>query len=261
MKTIIVPVDFTPASNNAANYAADLALALGAEIHLIHVLNIPDYPMEVPIPDYALDELRDNALNSLAALAAELSLQCGSKISVATDLETGDCQRRVKDFCRWKNAFLIVRNSSGHATFQSLPYPQLIIPEHSRFQPIHHIALALDEKDLDPGLPIPLPFIENLRSTLQASFDILHISTDVENNNKANALAIEKWHDLPQDPYHQIQKIDAPSIEEGIRKYMDQHPIDWLMVFPKKRGLFRQQKSLSEKIILECPVPILSIHQ
>ena len=39
MKNIIVPVDFTETSNNAARYAADLAAFIGAELHLVHVLD------------------------------------------------------------------------------------------------------------------------------------------------------------------------------------------------------------------------------
>ena len=41
MKSIVVPIDFSPSSDNAARYAADLALAIKADLHLIHVIQAP----------------------------------------------------------------------------------------------------------------------------------------------------------------------------------------------------------------------------
>src|SRR5579863_7733548 len=98
MKNIVVAVDFTESSNNAAHYAADMAAAIGAELHLVHVLDFRAIHPEVPVPDYLLDEVRDSGLNSLESLATELRSRTGQKISVITDLETGAVERRVKDF-------------------------------------------------------------------------------------------------------------------------------------------------------------------
>ena len=38
---IVVPIDFTPSSERAANYAATLARRVGASLHLIHALEPP----------------------------------------------------------------------------------------------------------------------------------------------------------------------------------------------------------------------------
>ncbi len=45
MKNIIVPVNFSANSDNAALYAADMALAVDAHIHLIYVLRLPVTPL------------------------------------------------------------------------------------------------------------------------------------------------------------------------------------------------------------------------
>ena len=41
MKTIIVATDFSTAALNAAEYAADMALAIQADILLLHISEIP----------------------------------------------------------------------------------------------------------------------------------------------------------------------------------------------------------------------------
>jgi nucleotide-binding universal stress UspA family protein len=58
MKKILVPTDFSPASDRALEQAGELARALGAEIHLLHKIA---YPPPQP-PTDLLDRLDDAAL-------------------------------------------------------------------------------------------------------------------------------------------------------------------------------------------------------
>jgi nucleotide-binding universal stress UspA family protein len=48
MRTIIAPTDFSAVSLNAVNYAADLAVAINAELILLHVVQIPITVSEIP---------------------------------------------------------------------------------------------------------------------------------------------------------------------------------------------------------------------
>ncbi len=263
MPSIIVPVDFSGPSSNAARYAADMALAIGAEIHLVHVLQMPAIPVEAGIPDYALDEMRDSALTSLQTLSDELVRQTGGKVSVATDLETGELNTRVKDFCRWKRPFLVVMDASLPSPIQQLPYAQLLIPEHTTFHPIREILLACDQEDIQSGMPVPVGFLRQLRDLLGARFDVIHVITDEEKEKGEAVPAFDKWKDVQQKSYPEMHFIGSPQVEEGVQQYLDDpdHMADWLMVFPKKNGLFHLHKSLSQKIILHCPVPVMSIHE
>ena len=49
MKKILVPIDFSPASHNASEYAASLAKAFDAEIYLLHVFTEPVPASEAPM--------------------------------------------------------------------------------------------------------------------------------------------------------------------------------------------------------------------
>src|ERR1700741_4703000 len=59
MKTIIVPTDFSAISNNAIDYAVDLAKATGGSILLFHAYQVPVSMTDVPIVLLSIDELED----------------------------------------------------------------------------------------------------------------------------------------------------------------------------------------------------------
>src|SRR5690349_21671906 len=61
MKTLLVPTDFSPAATNATNYAADMALAMGADLYLLHVYQVPIAVTDVPLVLVSVDELKQEA--------------------------------------------------------------------------------------------------------------------------------------------------------------------------------------------------------
>jgi nucleotide-binding universal stress UspA family protein len=72
MKPIIVPVNFSAYAINAARYAADLGLALHAELYLVHVIQVPVAPTAMPMPESLYKEMVDSAELNLEGLKAEL---------------------------------------------------------------------------------------------------------------------------------------------------------------------------------------------
>ena len=72
MKTIIAPVNFTDSSDNAARYAADMALAMETELHLVHFVEIPVSTGEFPMNPYILEQLQKSGTEGLKQLCDEL---------------------------------------------------------------------------------------------------------------------------------------------------------------------------------------------
>lgn len=76
-ESILVPVDFSPHSDRAAEVALDIAETLGAEVHLLHVYGIPIGVAGLGIFDAArsasvLTDLRDGAAGALEGAVARL---------------------------------------------------------------------------------------------------------------------------------------------------------------------------------------------
>ena len=62
-KRILVPTDFSPASDIAFTYAHDLAACEGAAIHLLHVLDAAGFAAAYPDGLYVeLPELRETSM-------------------------------------------------------------------------------------------------------------------------------------------------------------------------------------------------------
>src|SRR5450755_745771 len=120
MKTIIAPVDFSKSSVNAAEYAADLALDISAELCLLHVLQIPFIASEVPTTEQVFEEMQDSALQGLYDLKETLNKRTGGEISISVAIETGTMGSQLEQYCRLKEPWLVVMGIAGHSLLRNI---------------------------------------------------------------------------------------------------------------------------------------------
>ncbi len=80
-RTFVVPYDFSVHARAALDVAADLARRLSADLHLIHVVQIPAYDYAsgpyggaVMSPPIDMAEMREGALKSLRDVVAEVDV-------------------------------------------------------------------------------------------------------------------------------------------------------------------------------------------
>ena len=87
VKNILVPTDFSAASEAAVRYAYELALALGARLHVLHVLENPFAPgafMEMyspPPSDYFTELERQSDQKLRASLTEEQKARTGAVLT------------------------------------------------------------------------------------------------------------------------------------------------------------------------------------
>lgn len=110
---ILSPVDFSDTSDHAVEYAVELAKGLGAEIHLLHVYQLPMYSM----PDGALlagpdvaTRIMDTARESLDALAQRLA---DRGVTVERHLTEGVPHQEIDRVAKEVGADLIVMGTHG----------------------------------------------------------------------------------------------------------------------------------------------------
>jgi nucleotide-binding universal stress UspA family protein len=78
LRSILVPLDFSKVSEKALSLAASLSLAVGAELHLLHVCDVDDLHMVPPLFDQAAADLQHERQHDRqgAFERLERSLEC-----------------------------------------------------------------------------------------------------------------------------------------------------------------------------------------
>ena len=273
MRSIVVPVNFAPNAANAARYAAEIALAIGADLHLIYVFQIPASVSQVPLPESVFDTMRDDGYELLNDLQTELTRQTAGKVRITTALEIGGTEAIIESYCKQQNPFLVVMGASGHTlenvitgsttvrAIRHLPYPLLVIPEDATFHSIKKIVVACDREDIDSGITDNMDFLKELSELLKAQLVVVHVLT---NGEESAAEATEEYNVWKNDLAAfnpEIYFVRRPRVEDGINDYLAGHDADWLMVFPKSHSVLEFHKSRTRQIVQACAVPIMSLHE
>jgi len=115
--TILVPVDFAPASDHALAFAIDLAATLGARVHVISAYQLPLYSF----PDGALVASADIAtkLSVLTqnALDKTVAEHRDPRVEITSRIELGDPREAILEAARDMRADLIVMGTHGRRGF------------------------------------------------------------------------------------------------------------------------------------------------
>ena len=109
IQKIVVPIDFSDASEHAARYACTLARNLGSSVYLIHVL---EQPVRGPLSSFeaggAGERLYRGARERLAALAGHLG-----GLRITTEVRSGKVAEEINDCAIAYGADLVVMSTRG----------------------------------------------------------------------------------------------------------------------------------------------------
>lgn len=273
MRSIIVPVNFTANSATAARYAADLAVAIKADIHLVYVFQPPVSAAEIPLPESVYEEMRNSGEELLQEMSNLLAKHTSGAVKVYTDMEIGSIRSRLEAYCQFRNPFLVVMGSSGNGlanvlegshtvqAIRRLRYPVLVVPPKGEWHPVHKIVAACDKEDIDSGLPGALPFLDELSQLLHARLEVVHVITNGD-GSAADAIAeYNVWKRDIKALAPELHFVRQTHVQNGVSDYLENHQADWLMVFPKSHSFLEFHKSRAKQIVLTCAIPVMSVHE
>ncbi|MBS1663393.1 MAG: universal stress protein [Bacteroidetes bacterium] len=273
MKQIVVPVNFTANSLNAARYAADMAAAIGGELHLVYVVQYPLTMSDIIMPDYIFEEMQQSGKEQLRNLADQLTERTLSIVPIITNMELGSVEVKLEEYCRQVNPFVVVMGASGHSlenafagsttvrAMRRLPYPLLVIPENATYHIVKKIVLACDLEDLGGGVPASISFFKELKSLFGSRFELVNVTTRAEAGIGQATFQFDSWKDRLKEIFPDLRFIHTEHIAEGVKHYLSDNQADWLMVFPKKHSFVDFHTSQSKKLLHDSIVPVMSLHE
>jgi nucleotide-binding universal stress UspA family protein len=272
MKKIIVAVDFSACSLNAASYAAEMALAVKADLFLLHVYQIPVVNLELPVVQKEEDVMK-NYGKDMHNLQEQMRGKTSGQLNISSEIRTGDFFTELKDFCETTQPYTVVMGSQGttaldrllfgsHAVYamKHLQWPLITVPAEARFQSVKKIGLACDfDKVVDT---IPADEVKTLVSDLNAELHILNTgSKEVFKPGVVfeSGLLQEMLGSL-NPHYHFIEGTD---VEECINNFAFEHHIDLLLIFPRRHNLIDRMihRSHTKRMVMHSFVPVMALHQ
>ncbi len=271
MKTILVATDFSATASNAVNYALDMAMAIDADILLLHVCPFPVSYAEIPVAVSATDLIKD-AEKNISLLRDTIIRKNGNKIYIETEVKMGNFLQELKIVCQKCKPHVVIIGSQGktaaerfffgaHAVdvMKNLMWPLVTVPPFAKYSAVKNIGLATDLENVVETVPVDE--IKQFVNEFGAALHVLHTGYEqaMKADTKHELNILQKMFDSIQPSYHFITNDD---IDEGIIAFTDKRKIDLLIVLPKRHSLLDKliYKSNTRQIVLHSHVPVMALH-
>lgn len=272
MKTLIVPVDFSTTSTNAAEFAGNVAAFYGAEIWLYHAYQIPIALSEFAYPVVDIAEMQKAAEHELELLRTETQDKLRRKIIIHIKAEMNLLQLGLTNLCNELKPDMVVLGLSGKnaltrlivgsntiKTLYDLTYPVLVVPPKAEFIPVRKIGFACDYKQVEKTTPVTL--LKKIVNDFHAELHVLN----VDKSNTTDAAKLQESYlinELLRDTKAEFHNIEAGEVTDGINWFVDHSKLDWLVVIPKKHNLMDKlfRRSQTKDLVYHTHIPLLCIH-
>lgn len=273
MIRVLVPVDFSRASVNAAEYAISMAGGLEkAELVLFHV-----YPPAGIGSDGSPVEGRDDKRKQNAAqLLEELQVHLFNIAPVPTDFRYGDGEFLVgirallaRENFDWivmgiSPASAIEERLLGSSVFEVIEdtnIPVVVVGEHMSYKPLKKVAMAVELSNVQQTVPVGR--IKMLLDMFSPELHIVHATEEAEENLTA-AQEQEKQKLLQMfEAYNTtFTRLHVYHFVDSVNTYMHQNEIDLLIVMPRKLTLWQKLFGFSHtrKMAFHGVTPVIAVH-
>lgn len=122
IKRMLVPTDFSPASDIAFMYAIDMAARQGCSVHLLHVIDDASFATAYPDGFYVeLPGLRAQLTDEATSRLKEMAAKCETERTPATfEVTVGRPARVIAETATSRGIDLIVMGTHGRSGFAHL---------------------------------------------------------------------------------------------------------------------------------------------
>lgn len=288
-RKILVPIDFSASSQNAARFSIFLASKYGSEIKLLHVFNSPMVDM-IPFTDAAsiqididisYNVLRKNAKEKLLKFYHDLKLFANKldmeHIKIGYSLVEGYAAYGIIEMSRRYNPGIIVMGTKGEGFRSSelvgsvasevsdeTHLPLLVIPEAAVLKGVDEVKNVLYATNFDESDFVAIRKLISITSKINVSLFCIHVSDDPESHMikaKMNSLK-EYFSEVNPKINVECAVIKEKDIVKAFKNYIHEKNINLIALTVQKRNLIYKliNPSVTKKMLYQSDIPVLLFH-
>ncbi len=275
MNKILVPCDFSETSENALNYAVELAKTVSGDLLLLHVSQLPVMTSEFGLTSYAIPNSNDDNKALLEELADKIKQKHSTVTNITCYAVTGNITNVIVEYSKNYDVTFTVMGISGHGNklmkaflgstavdvSKNTTTSLIIVPPNVVFKKIENMAFACDYDEHIENSTSLLK-VKALSSMLGSTLSVLHVIPDNHNLDiKESHVDSFVEHSLERAS-HKTFIITDNNVSEGLLEFVENHDIDAIIIEPKKHSFFHTlfYPSITNEIAFNSPVPIITIH-
>lgn len=272
MNTILAATDFSTASRNAVNYAAELAKSYKAKLVLFHAYSLPVLT-ETPVPVATLDELEKEYSKKLKRLVAGLHKLFGSRLNIEPVQRCGFAVDEICDFVKSHNVSLVVAGMQGAgyisekingsistALIAKVACPVLIIDRKIKYTRPRRIVLASDLREMQHREFSTM--LKDLVTHYKAELQVLNVFKPNEvMPTVSEAIEGMRLDQVLKGIKHSFSYIESQDPVEGINRYVKENNTDMVVMIARKHNFFERlfKEPNTKKMAFHSTVPLLTL--
>ncbi|UII34658.1 universal stress protein [Fulvivirga ulvae] len=272
MKNILVPVDFSAFSFNAARKAVFIAEKTNAEVHLLHVVNAPSDWNSISLQaQQEFPEVEARVVEAEMKMEKLLNDAIFERSKVKTYVQGGTIYEVITEFARHRKMDLITIGAHGADETKELfvgsttqrvirmaTCPVLSVKKNSELKSVDRILFLSDfEEDISNAIET----IIQLAEIMAASVELLYINTPANFTDTETAEArMSKY--IPKASKVKFQSFIYNDFDKdkGMLAFMKRNKPDLItMITHARKGKPAYLLSMTDTIVFHADIPVLSM--
>jgi nucleotide-binding universal stress UspA family protein len=269
MKKFLVPVDFSPTSVNAAEYAVALTNQIpGAELILYNVYNPISLASLTERDEKSRKIITDHELKEI-----QESLKPTGNQKISTDSESGFFVDSLEKYVLSNHIDMVIMGITGSSriaqvfmgtntlnVIRHINCPVLIVPPAAKFSNLRHALFTSDFKDV--ARTTPFTSLKAILNIWKPKLSILNVDSEhyIELTDEFK-IEKEAMEDKLGSYHPDFSFLRAYDFLDGINRFVEAREIDVIITVPKKHGFLSQlfKTSHTKKLAYHSHVPIFAL--
>jgi nucleotide-binding universal stress UspA family protein len=253
MKTLLIPVDFSDASENVLKYAADFSC--DAHIERIIVLKsfyVSVYAELLPSADFVqlsaedINEERQEVVTGLKNLAKELVKKCNPSTKVETMISELPLLRAIHQSIERERPYMVMIGSDNDladsyrgeqviAIAKTSTIPVMIVPNHTHYKKVEKALVPCDFNSV--SRLNALQVFSDPTKFMHPHLILLNVNT-VKKQAPVQIPITDSLTDLLKGYNYEVHHSEDNDVAHGLLKFADNHHVQMIIALPGKYSFF-----------------------